>query len=93
MRDANIIQLSARNAHNVATLYRNLIQIDARMQAIEQMLTNRKQVFLAIFFPRAFWESVSKIQSVLLRNHDEQIKQAQERAKEEALKPKITVVR
>lgn len=93
MRDANIIALNARNATNVASLYKQIIRLDARQQAIERVLSSRKAFFGALINPRTFWHSVDSLQKVMMAKHDEMIQKAVEAQKEEALKPKIQVVR
>ena len=92
MRDDKIIQLNARNAQNVATLYKQIVRLDARQQALERVLSNRWSFIGAILNPRWFWQSVDALHAVLMRNHDEQIQKAAEAMKEESRKPKLAIV-
>ena len=92
MRDDKILQLNASNAKNVASLYRQLIRMDARQQAIESVLSRRWSFLGALFSPKWFWHSVNSLHQVLLNNHDEQIKKAMEAEEAERKKPKLSIV-
>jgi hypothetical protein len=93
MRDNQIVQLNARNAQNVASLYRQFIRMDAWQQAIQKAMSERSNVLLALSNPTAFWQLVDTLQQAMLIEHERRVQEAAKAQEEEAAKPKIMLVR
>lgn len=93
MRDNQIVQLHARNAQNVATLYRQFIRMDAWQQAVRKAMSERSNVLLSLSNPTAFWQLVDTLQQAMLIEHERRVEEAAKVQQVEAAKPKILLVR
>lgn len=93
MRDGQIIKLQANTSATVARLFQHIVSLDARQQAIERVLSSRRAFLGAILNPSSFWKSVNSVHQTLVRQHEQQMKEAIEEQKAEAAKPKIKLVR
>lgn len=93
MRDAHIFEISKRSAQNDAVLYRQFEFLETRMRAYELVLSTRKAMWTALIKPGWLKEAVDKLHMELLRDAQDKMREAVERAKEQSRKPKIQVVR
>ncbi len=92
MRDADIMKLNARNAQNVATLYRQFIRMDAWQQAMKKAMSERSNMLLALRNPAAFWQLVDTLQQEMLAEHERQVQAAAEKIEADRKKPKLALV-
>jgi hypothetical protein len=92
MRDADVLALNARNAQNVATLYRQFIRMDAWQQAVKRAMSERSNMLLALRNPAAFWQLVDTLQQAMLAEHERRIQESAEQIEAERKKPKLAVV-
>lgn len=92
MKESTIINGLSSNANNLATLYKQIVRLDARQMALERTLSSRKSVFLLFLNPRAFWVLVDARFKLLLADHDRQVREAAEAMEAERKKPKLLKV-
>lgn len=92
MRDESIFEMQKQQARRVAIIYRQLQFLDSRMLAYEKVLSSTWNKLRALFSRKWMMAQVEKEQLEILRIHDEQIKEASEKAQEEKAKPKLTIV-
>lgn len=89
MRDNQIIERQYNDAKRISMIYRQMVFIDTRLQAMESVfkkLSWWERVFLS---PADLFQRIDKIHLEVMRLHDEQLKQANE---EQKAKPKLTIV-
>lgn len=92
MRDTKIYEMRDQEAKRLAMLYRQVQFIQTRIDAYEKVLSTTGSVFKA-FLNRSWLKyEVDRVQVELLKEHDEMIKASVEKAKEEAKKPKLSIV-
>lgn len=92
MRDDKIIDMNQRRAHNEAILAEQLSFINARMEAYETLLSSRWAIVRAIIRPKWLANAVNVIQAALMKAHADEMRKIREKKKEEAAKPKLTIV-
>jgi hypothetical protein len=92
MKDGFLIKKTQDQAKNISIIYNQLKFIDSRMQAFEKLLENRWDILKAIWNPKGFKKDVDELQIFLLRKHDQNVKEAMQKAQDEANKPKLTIV-
>jgi len=92
MRDDQIVHLTKKNDEKIAALYRQIQFMRTRIEAYERCLSSRWDVLKCIWSPRYMKTTVDSIQSALIQKHDQDVREASEKAREEARKPKLTVV-
>lgn len=92
MRDESIFLMQQQQAKRLSMIYRQLVFLDTRLQAIEFTLSSPWEILMTIFRPSQFWKKVNNLQVGLMHRHDEEIKSRVEKQKEESKKPKLTIV-
>ena len=92
MRDGFLINQYKQQAANIATIYNQLKFLDYRMQAFELVLENRWDMLKAIWNPKGFKKAVDEMQIYLMHKHEQDVKDAVQKAQAEANKPKLTIV-
>ncbi len=87
MRDAVVIGLAQRADAKSAHLFKQFLFLSTRLQAVEKVMAD--------LIPNAgdIKAKVDEAHSALWKEEEEKMRLAEERAKAEAAKPKITVVR
>jgi hypothetical protein len=90
MRDGQIFDLNQRRAKNEALLYRQIGFLNTRMEAFEAVLSTRWAMIRAVLNPQWLKAAVNKKQLEIMKAHDDELKEA---AKENAMKPKLTIVK
>jgi hypothetical protein len=89
VRDDQILQRQQNDAKRISMIYRQMVFIDTRFQAMESVfkkLTWFERVFGS---SKDIMQKVDKLHLEVLKLHDEQLKAANE---EQKSKPKLTLV-
>lgn len=89
MRDDQIIQRQHNDAKRITMIYRQMVFIDTRMQAIESVLKKLSWIDRIFMSSQELFYRIDKIHLEVMRLHDEQLKEANEAQK---AKPKLTLV-
>lgn len=99
MRDDQVYHLSKENDkkvmaldNKIAAIYRQMQFLNSRIQAYEKVFSDRWQILRALFHPAWLKAQVDIEQMELLKKHDEGIKAAAEKLKEEQHKPTLVKV-
>lgn len=99
MRDDQIIHLAKSNDgkimvldQKIAAIYRQNQFMDTRIRAYEKIFSSRWTLLKLLIDPKFLKTQVDIEQMILLRKHDDEVKAAAEKLKEEQSKPKLTVV-
>jgi hypothetical protein len=89
VRDDQIIQRQNNDAKRITMIYRQMVFIDTRMQAMESVY--KKLTWFERLFSSSqdIMQKVDKLHLEVLKLHDDQLKDVQEMAK---TKPKLTLV-
>jgi hypothetical protein len=92
VRDDQIIQRQNNDAKRISMIYRQMVFIDTRLQAMESVykkLTRWERLFAS---SEDIMKKVDQLHLEVMKMHDDQLKDAQEVAKMERSKPKLTLV-
>jgi len=92
MRDDQIYTMNQRRAQTEAALYRQLAFLNTRMEAFEQVFFSPKAMWRSLWDKKWLKAEVDRVHLDLLQKHDAKVKVAAEKAKAEAMKPKLTIV-
>lgn len=94
VRDGNIYKMNELNDKKVATLYRQIMFMQTRMQAFEIVFAEIRliELFKMAFNRKLFLSKVDQVQTMLIQEHDKAAKESIEKKKEESAKPKLTIV-
>lgn len=93
MRDDQVFKIQQDLSGNIATIYKQLLFLDSRMQSYEMVLSDRKSMLKAIWSPKWLKGAVDKFQMNLLQKHGKQMDEAVKKRDEESRKPKITLLK
>jgi len=89
MRDNQIIERQYNDAKRITMIYKQMVFIDTRLQAMESVLKKMSWFERGFLSPEALFQRIDKIHLEVMRMHDEQLKEANEAQK---AKPKLTLV-
>ncbi len=92
MRDEKFFQMQEMEQRGRAALYRQLQILASRTEAYEIVLDSTWNIMKAVFIPGWLKKSVDMVQMDLIKKHDETMKAAIEKQKQEKAKPKLTIV-
>jgi hypothetical protein len=92
MKDGNVYNITDKINGKLASLYRQLQFLNTRIVSYETVLSSRKAMLMGIWNPRWLKDMVDAMQLELLKKHDEDMFKAKEKAKQEALKPKLSII-
>lgn len=92
MRDDQILNLHNDEKKRLAIIYRQVMFIQTRIEAYETVLSNRWNVLRGTFDPQSIKKLVDMEQLRLIRKHDEEVRENEEKNKQERLKPKLSII-
>lgn len=84
--------MNQRRAANEVLLYKQFQFLNTRMEAYETVLTSRSTMLKAILNPKWLAREVNLRQALLMKAHDDAMREVAKKQKEEAAKPKLTIV-
>ena len=89
MRDGQILQRQQIDGRRIAMIYKQMVFIDTRMQAMESVFKNLTFWERLHLSPNEVIKRVDKLHLEILRLHDKQLKEVQETEKATS---KLTIV-
>lgn len=92
MREFEVRAMHEADARRMSLILRQFEFMKTRFDAYETVLSSRKAMFRALWNPAWLRRAVDAVQATYLNMIDEQRKAAAEKVKEEASKPKLTIV-
>lgn len=94
MRDEQVLALNARNAQNVATIYRQVGFLNSRMEAFENVLKASRLIdrLKWLLWPMDLIKAVNSAHLALMKQRDDEVRESRERIEAERKKPKIQIV-
>lgn len=91
MRDSEVMGHLQQARQRVAKIYRQMVFVDTRMQALEQyLMSGLFSRLILIMWPSAAMGAIDKLQLKLMQEHDDQMRKAAEQQK--AAPQKLTIV-
>lgn len=92
MRDHEVYRMAKGLQDQTALIYRQVQFLNTRLSAIEAVLESRIGLLKALFSSTWLKNTVDNVQKALLKQHDDEMRALAEKKKEEAQKPKITLL-
>lgn len=94
MRDGQVFAMQEANVRRSALLFSQWEFLETRQRSFENALKASRLFDRVLWFfsPKAFFEVVDAVQFRILEDGKRRAEAAQEKAKEEARKPRLTIV-
>lgn len=92
MRDGQIMQMRDNELRRFTVMARQLLFIQTRIEAYEEVLSKRWNVLRGTFSPSWLTKQIDTVQLRYLKEHDEQVKKVEEQAKEDRMKSRLNTM-